>query len=794
MADNQQRIREEALKTASIVKDALDQISGDISDIFEKALGNVEGIASKTLKTVKRELTNFADVSRNISDINTKASEGLLKQKDLTREINKRKSQMFGLDTQINILKNNTLKLDEKEVKLLEELEGKRKELNTYNEEYTKELEKQLKYSNNINKSVNATGIGLNVLSKLSSKVGLRGLDDAFDKAKKASIEKAKKLGVDENKSLGIGDKFKTAGSAMGSLASSFGDFLKGPIWITALMKVAEFFWDAMNAASKQVAEFQRNLGVSRDNAVEIRDRFFEISDSAKALANTQAGNLLLQKDLVEAQDSFNTALGLSVDLSTSQNEEFAAQFTNIKKFYNLNDQEQKGLVNLNATNNKTLDETKNSILGQTALYRINTKEAINIRKVFKEVLTTSNATKLSIKGGSDALVQSVINAQRLGVKLDDLGKISDSLLNFEESISSELEAELILGRDLELEKARAAALMNDQVTLTEEVNRLVRESGPDFEKNRIAMQATAKAIGISVEDLADMVTQQKVLEKFKQNFQALDKEAIKNSKALEEGEKERLLSGKATAEDYYKFAKEQGEDLVKILGKEQAIRMEAQDAQQKFNDALEKAKETFSRFVDGGSLDAFADFLVKFVESVNSQGLWTTLFTGLDDDVDIAEAKIEKKQEEISIESDPEKKKQLQDDLAKLQIEKDKIEYETEKKRLLKGRESLINQGYNTGQADLELARLEQKYPTQAKEAAARNTTIRTPGENNATGTGAAASNQMNEMIKLQTQQNQYLAQQNTLLTNMNNKSTNIVMDGTKLGTTMRTSSPKTQ
>ena len=166
-----------------------------------------------------------------------------------------------------------------------------------------------------------------------------------------------------------------------------------------------------------------------------------------------------------------------------NKNEEFAAQFTNIKKFYNLNEQEQKGLINLSATNNETLDKTKNSILGQAALFRVNTKEAINIRKVYKDILTTSNSTKLSIKGGTDALIQSTLNAQKLGIKLDDLGKISESLLNFEESISSELEAELILGRDLELEKARAAALMNDQVTLTEEVNRLVKDAGPDFEK-----------------------------------------------------------------------------------------------------------------------------------------------------------------------------------------------------------------------------------------------------------------------------------------------------------------------
>ena len=169
-----------------------------------------------------------------------------------------------------------------------------------------------------------------------------------------------------------------------------------------------------------------------------------------------------------------------------------------------------------------------------------------------------------------------------------------------------------------------------------------------------------------------------------------------------------------------------------------------------------------------------------------------TNLFTGLDDDVDIAEAKIEKKKEDISIENDPEKKKQLQDDLAKLQAELSKTEYETEKKRLLAGRESLIKQGYNTGQADRELALLEQKYPTQAKEAAARNTTIRTPGENNATVTGATASNQMNEMIKLQTQQNQYLAQQNTLLASINNKESKIMIGATEIGTGFNTNSIK--
>jgi hypothetical protein len=304
---------------------------------------------------------------------------------------------------------------------------------------------------------------------------GLRMLSSPFEAAAKASREQVLKNAEDPaNKKSVFGAGAK---AGVGDAISGMKDFFTSGGWIGALIKVIQFFIDAMFAASKQIADFQRNLAVSKDTAVEIRDRFFEISDSAKFLANTQKGNLILQKDLVEAQESFNNALGLAVDLSTKQNEEFAAQFTNVKKFYNLNEQEQKGLINLNVVNGKTVNETKNSILGQTALYKINTKEAINVKKVLKDVLTTSNSIKLSIRGGGEALTQAVINTQRLGISLNDVDKISDSLLNFEQSISSELEAELLTGRDLNLEKARAAALSNDQVTLTEEINILVKPS-----------------------------------------------------------------------------------------------------------------------------------------------------------------------------------------------------------------------------------------------------------------------------------------------------------------------------
>ena len=48
---------------------------------------------------------------------------------------------------------------------------------------------------------------------------------------------------------------------------------------------------------------------------------------------------------------------------------------------------------------------------------------------------------------------------------------MGSKLLDFESSITSELEAEMLIGRNLNLERARAAALAGDQVTLMEELN-----------------------------------------------------------------------------------------------------------------------------------------------------------------------------------------------------------------------------------------------------------------------------------------------------------------------------------
>jgi hypothetical protein len=466
--------------------------------------------------------------------------------------------------------------------------------------------------------------------------------------------------------------------SGLKGLIGGLTDLLKGS-WIGILVSIGKFFIDAMFAADKQVTDIAKNFNISKDAARKTRDSFFQITDRAPALTKIQEGNLLLQKDIVETNIEFNSLLGTSVNLAADlgvKGEQYAVQLANATKFLGLAKEEQKGLIQSTAITGKTIDQTKNSIVGITRLRKLETGLLVNERKILTDVLTASNSIKLSIKGGEEGLTRAAIKAQELGLSLSKVDKIADSLLNFESSITAELEAELLTGKELNLEQARYYALTNDIEGLTAEIANNQELLDTFAESNRLTQAKIAQSLGMSREEMADMVTEQATLNKFKSKASSLDAdtlEQLKKNGSISEQQYNDLKAGKGAASDYYRALKESGnltKDIIEQLGETAIKSLEAQDAQSKFNDVLEKAKETFSRFVDGGSLDKFADFLTKFVSSVGIKGLFRTIFGGLADDEEIKQFGIEETEKKLAQTSNPEERKQIEEELQKMRGE----------------------------------------------------------------------------------------------------------------------------
>jgi hypothetical protein len=197
---------------------------------------------------------------------------------------------------------------------------------------------------------------------------------------------------------------------------------------------------------------------------------------------------------------------------------------------------------------------------------------ALNQKQILEEVKNVSSATLLTLGGQPGALANAIVKAKALGVSLEQVENISSSLLDFEQSISSELEAELLTGKNLNLERARLAALNGDIATVAEEIAKQTGSAADFTEMNVIQQEALAKSVGMTREDLAKSLMEREALAKLS------DQE------------------GKTAQERFNNSVKEVGlEEAKKRLGDEQLANLYAgQSTQERFTAATEKLKEVF--------------------------------------------------------------------------------------------------------------------------------------------------------------------------------------------------------
>ena len=579
-------------------KGVFTQFSGIVGEI--KNTNQSLNLGNKAIKSMQDVAEKLKNDQQGITDLN---------KKDLSILIQKQKQSVSNLDIANKALKNQIDRglLEGKELENAKNLIAEREKEATAISDLNKLLQERLEEEKEIESKTGLSGKLLEGFKKIPV------LGDILDiEGAQGAMRDAAKTGASGFSTLGTGIK------ALGpSLTAALGPLALISLAVSAFKALI----DLMFEADTQVTNLAKSLNVSKDEARDVRDRFFEISDTASSLGKIQEGNLILQKDLVETQLQLNQLLGISVDLSQEQNAEFAVQLTNARKFLKLSEDEQKGLVSLYSTTGKSIDEVKNTILGTTRLRKIESGVLLDERKILKDVLTASNAIKLSVKGGAEGLTKAAMAAAELGSDLKSVENISKGLLNFEESISSELEAELLLGKDLNLETARRAALNGDLETVAREINNQVGSSADFTRMNVIQQEALAKAMGTSRDELADMLVQQESLNKLKSSFNALSKETLatlKTSGKIDEATYKNLVSGKAASTDYYDALKQAGmaqKEIIELLGDEAAISLESQSAQEKFNDAMDKAKEVFSSFVEGGYLDSLADTLVEVIK-----------------------------------------------------------------------------------------------------------------------------------------------------------------------------------
>lgn len=132
--------------------------------------------------------------------------------------------------------------------------------------------------------------------------------------------------------------------------------------------------------------------------------------------------------------------------------------------------------------------------------------------QVMKDMAGATEEMALYSSGTGENFAKAAIQAAKLGVSIGTTAKMADNLLDFESSIEKELEASAMLGRDINLTKARELAYADDIEGATKEA--LAAVGGIDeFNKMDVYQKrAVAEALGVSVGELKQMAANQENL------------------------------------------------------------------------------------------------------------------------------------------------------------------------------------------------------------------------------------------------------------------------------------------
>jgi|LWDU01.1.fsa_nt_gi hypothetical protein len=143
----------------------------------------------------------------------------------------------------------------------------------------------------------------------------------------------------------------------------------------------------------------------------------------------------------------------------------------------------------------------------QKATAQMAKQAGIPIGKLMEDIASSAEYFALNARDGGDNIARAAVEAKKLGLNLSAVEAIQESLLNLESSLQAQMEAQVLIGRELNLDRARQLALSGDQAGLMQEI---VRQAGGEAEfakLNYIARKKLAQAFGLTGVQLAKVVS-----------------------------------------------------------------------------------------------------------------------------------------------------------------------------------------------------------------------------------------------------------------------------------------------
>lgn len=560
----------------------LENVFGAISTTIKNVVADLDK-STKSTTLFKRGLNSIEGIARKLAD--HKSDENVLTIRQLGN-LNKQ----LGLEIENLKIAREKAKEEQKtlqrkissgrataaEVKYSEELADYQKEINTalnlknsYLDKIVKHSEKEIQIEREIQKTIGLTGLAFKGIAGTLQKIGVES--EAIEDLNKKIRDTAKETG----------SAWKTAGTAIKGTFQIIGESLKDPaVQIAFITKYFKTLYQIGSQFSARTFEIQKTLGLSTASAAAMNREFLSMQQSTNNIyANYQ--------DLQSANANLNESLGTSATFSA----ETLTTQAKLMQVTGLTAEESAKIYEYSLLNGKTQEQTYNS-MGKS------NKGVLSNKKVMQEVLKISGQLAAQYKNNPALLEKAVVQVQKMGINLEQAKKMADGLLNFEDSIAAELEAELLTGQELNLEKARALALQGKSAEAAAEMLKQTGGLAKFQNMNVLQQEALAKSMGMSTDEMADSLVKAQKLNALK-------------------GSEKKLLDEKLTAlKKAGEFEKASELEAMALQGKKVELAAQELDTQGKIDKSVSSIKESLKSAI-AGPLAAVTDKLASVLTAM---------------------------------------------------------------------------------------------------------------------------------------------------------------------------------
>lgn len=449
-------------------------LAGQLSAAFKDAIE--ESFDPERFRFVTKDIIASAKESAKLSSKLLENQESLLEgtvdRKKIEDQIKKAKTSQLATEAAINKVLQSGVKFSNENLSALEQIKQEQAAI-------LQALEMQSQEAGAINKKTGLLGVTLRGISKIP-------IAGEFFKAEE-------------------GIKAMNAAAAKGSNAFTiFSQGLKASLsgfLDLALVKAGGVLVERTKILDQNTANLAKNLNITYQNS----NAFVgSLVDAAKASGEISARADTYAKTILE----INQALGTSSRLDLER----IASYTKLREVAGFEAETLNDINEASLLNKETLEDILANRLGQIRSFKIQNGLAINEREILKDISKVSSNIKINFLGNDKALATAAARARGMGIELNKVNDIASSLLDFESSIKAQFEAQVLTGKELNLDRERYYALTNQTDKLLESLNKKGLSAAEFSKMDAISRESYAQALGMSSEEMSKMLLQQQAI------------------------------------------------------------------------------------------------------------------------------------------------------------------------------------------------------------------------------------------------------------------------------------------